>query len=140
MVEDVSRKPHVFPVRVYYEDTDFSGVVYHASYLSFLERGRTEYLRSSGIHQQAIADGEGGERFAFAVRRMNIEFLRAARMDDLLDVETCVTRLGGARVEMRQRILRGDEGLLVAEVSVACVINGRAGRMPNWVRDRIGAA
>jgi len=140
LAEDVSRAPHVFPVRVYYEDTDFSGVVYHASYLRFLERGRTEYLRALGIHQQAIADGEGGEPFAFAVRRMSIEFLRAARMDDLLDVETCVARVGGASVEMRQRIVRGEEELLVAEVSVACVINGRAARMPKWVRDRMAAA
>jgi acyl-CoA thioester hydrolase len=123
-----------FPVRVYYEDTDFSGVVYHASYLRFLERGRTEYLRALGVHQQAIADGARGEPFAFAVRRMTIDFLRAARMDDLLEIETMVTRLGGASIEMQQCIRRDGEALLKADVTVAVVVNGRAGRMPQWVR------
>ena len=127
----------IFPVRVYYEDTDFSGVVYHASYLCFLERGRTEYLRSRGIHQQAI--NTGSEPFAFAVRRMAIDFIKAARMDDLLTVETAITKLGGASVQMQQRILRGDEILLTADVTIACVTAGRAGRIPAWVQQKFSA-
>ncbi len=127
----------MFPVRVYYEDTDFSGVVYHASYLRFIERGRTELLRALGVHQQAIADGAGSEPFAFAVRRMNIEFLQAARMDDMLEIETKVTRLGGASIQMVQRVLRGAGVLLTADVMVACVVDGRAGRIPRWVREKL---
>jgi acyl-CoA thioester hydrolase len=135
LAEGVQHNPYTFPVRVYYEDTDFSGVVYHASYLRFLERGRTEYLRVLGVHQRAIADSPEGERFAFAVRRMAIEFLQAARMDDLLDIETSITRLGGASIQMVQRVLRGGEVLLTADVTVACVIEGRAGRIPRWLRE-----
>ena len=129
-----------FPVRVYYEDTDFSGVVYHASYLRFLERGRTEYLRALGVHQQAVADGERGEPFAFAVRRMTIDFLRSARMDDLLDIETTVIRLGGASIEMQQSIRRNGEVLLKGDVTVAIIVNGKAARMPRWVRELFAAA
>ncbi|MCC2096679.1 MAG: hypothetical protein KDJ29_07290, partial [Hyphomicrobiales bacterium] len=103
----------------------------------FLERGRTEYLRSLEIHQQAIADGRAGPPFAFAVRRMTIDFLRAARMDDVLDIETAITRLGGASIEMMQAVRRGGELLLTADVVVACVVGGKAGRMPQWVRERL---
>lgn len=137
MAEAGTHLQRVFPVRVYYEDTDFSGVVYHASYLRFLERGRTEFLRTRNIHQQAISDGIAGEPFAFAVRRMTIEFLKAARMDDMLDVETSVIKIAGASIAMQQRILRGEDVLLTAEVMVACVINGKAGRIPQWVREKI---
>ncbi len=124
-------------VRVYYEDTDFSGVVYHTSYLRFLERGRTEYLRARGIHQQSIMDGGNGTPFAFAVRRMNIEFVKAARMDDMLRVETRAGDMGSASLTIDQRILRGQEVLLTAHVVVACVAGGRAVRIPHWVRDML---
>ena len=124
-------------VRVYYEDTDFSGFVYHASYLRFLERGRTEFLRARGIHQQAISEGSHGAPFAFAVRRMGLEFLKAARMDDLLCVETIAGELRGASLTMQQRILRGEEVLLTAEVAVACVANGKPTRIPAWVREKL---
>ena len=124
-------------MRVYYEDTDFSGVVYHASYLRFLERGRTEYLRALGVHQQSIADGTKGSKFVFAVRRMSIDFLRSARMDDMLDIETQVTKVGGASIQMTQRILRADEVLLSADVMIACVTDARATRIPEWVREKM---
>src|ERR1700690_2141793 len=93
---------HILPVRVYFEDTDFSGVVYHGSYVRFMERGRTDFLRLSGIGPDALSRGEhsGDEAdpLAFAVRRMTLEFLRPARIDDLLEVETRVGEIGGARI------------------------------------------
>lgn len=130
--------PHTFPIRVYYEDTDFSGVVYHASYLRFMERGRTELLRALGVDQQAAFGGADGQApFGFAVRAMSIDFLKAARMDDMLTIETCLARLGGASLELDQRVLRGDEVLVAAKVSIACVSHGRAARMPDHVRKKL---
>ncbi len=129
--------PHIFPVRVYYEDTDFSGVVYHASYLRFMERARTEFLRELGIHQQAIFDGAHGDIFGFAVRRMEIDFLKPARMDDMLSVETSADAIGGASIDLAQRILRGEELLIAAKVRVACIADGRPKRLPSWVREKL---
>ena len=129
--------PHTFPIRVYYEDTDFSGAVYHANYLRFMERARTELLRSLGVHQGMIHAGEAGDAFAFVVRRMTIDFLKAARMDDELVVETRAVAVGGASVDLAQRVLRGDEVLAEADVKVACVANGRASRLPEWVRAKL---
>ena len=131
-------KHHLFPVRVYYEDTDFSGVVYHASYLRFMERGRTEMLRALGVEQGAVHAGEAGDVFGFAVRALSIEFLRPARMDDLLTIETTPRAIGGATLELAQRILRGDEVLITAEVRIACVAHGRPARIPRAVRDKLG--
>jgi acyl-CoA thioester hydrolase len=132
-----SGTPHRIAVRVYYEDTDFSGVVYHASYLRFMERARTEYLRDLGIHQQAVFDGAHGEVFGFAVRRMEIDFLKPARMDDLLSVETSAEAIGGASLDLLQRICRGDDVLTVAKVRIACVAEGRPRRLPSWVREKL---
>jgi acyl-CoA thioester hydrolase len=129
-------KPHQITVRVYYEDTDFSGVVYHASYLRFMERGRTEQIRDLGIAQAELFDGEQG--LSFAVRRMGIEFLKPARMDDLLTIETRPTEARGATLLLAQRVLRGDEVLVTAEVTVACVGGGRARRIPDALRRRLG--
>lgn len=129
--------PHIHSLRVYYEDTDFSGVVYHASYLRFMERGRTELLRELGVHQGAIHAGEVGDAFAFAVRRMNVEFLKPARMDDVLTVETRAAKINGASIELSQRILRGDDVLITADVLVAVVINGKAGRLPAAIRVKL---
>ena len=127
---------HQIPVRVYYEDTDFSGVVYHASYLRFMERGRTELIRALGIEQRELFDGETG--LGFAVRRMLIEFIRPAVMDDALTVETRPTLARGATMELDQRILRGEEVLVTAQVKVACVGGGRARRIPDLLRQRLG--
>lgn len=135
----MSASPHLFPVRVYYEDTDFSGVVYHASYLRFMERARTEYLRDLGIHQQAIFDGAHGDVFGFAVRRMEIDFLKPARMDDMLAVETSAAAVGGASIELDQCILRGEDVLISAKVRVACIADGRPKRLPSWVRAKLSA-
>lgn len=122
-------------MRVYYEDTDFSGVVYHASYLRFMERGRTELIRDLGIAQSDLFDGD--VPLAFAVRRMTIDFLKPARMDDLLTVETVPTIARGATMDLHQRILRGDEVLISADVRVACVGAGRARRLPESLRRRL---
>jgi len=125
--------PQLLPVRVYYEDTDFTGVVYHASYLRFLERGRTEFLRAFGIHQTELFDHDGGGALAFAVRKMSIEFLKAARMDDVLTIETGIVKVGGASIEMAQRVLRADEPLVAAHVRIAAVAGGRARRIPGAI-------
>lgn len=131
-------KVHRLSIRVYYEDTDFSGVVYHASYLRFMERGRTELLRDLGIHQQAIHAGESDHApFAFVVRGMNIEFLKAAKMDDVVTVETSTREVKGASAILAQRVLRGDDILVTAEVRVAAVAGGRAARLPADVREKL---
>lgn len=122
-----------FSVRVYYEDTDFSGVVYHASYLRFLERGRTEFLRAHDIHQTALFDVEAAARLVFVVRKMSIEFLKPARMDEELTIETRIANLGGASIEMAQRILRDEEPLVTAHVRIAAVSDGRAQRLPQAI-------
>lgn len=127
---------HQISVRVYYEDTDFSGVVYHASYLRFMERGRTELIRALGIAQRELFDGEAA--LGFAVRRMLIDFVRPAVMDDLLTIETRATLARGATMELDQRILRGGEVLVTAQVKVACVGGGRARRIPDTLRLRLG--
>lgn len=114
-------------VRVYYEDTDFSGRVYHASYLRFLERGRTEWLRRLGVSHHQIAESSG---IVFAVRRLEIEYLAPAPMDDPLTVLTQLSALRGASIEFRQRILRGERELVAATVLVAAIREGRPARIP----------
>ena len=112
-------KPHILSVRVYYEDTDFSGFVYHASYLRYAERGRSEFLRALGITHKILL--EGTPPVVLVVRQMEIDFLRPAYVDDLLEVQTrCVSFLG-ARLQMEQKIYRGEEALWRAGVTVAVV-------------------
>ena len=127
---------HVMPVRVYYEDTDFSGAVYHASYLRFMERGRTNYLRLLGADQRALFEETEREApgFAFVVRTMQIEFLKPARMDDLLEIVTATEEVKGASVTLHQRVMRGDEMLIDAHVKVAFVSGGRARPIPKPLR------
>ena len=128
---------HRLPIRVYYEDTDFSGVVYHASYLRFLERGRTEILRAAGVDQSMLhAEGKG---LFFAVRRMTIDYLKPARMDDWLTVETTTTEVRGATLDVAQRILREDDVLIGATVLVASLSGGRPVRIPDSLRLRLTA-
>jgi acyl-CoA thioester hydrolase len=129
--------PHRFGVRVYYEDTDFSGVVYHASYLRFLERGRTEFLRALGIGHRTIFAGADGENLHFVVRAMSIQFIRPAHMDDSLWVETSIEALGGASIEMRQAILRDAEPLIQATVRIGIASQGRARRIPPLILTRL---
>lgn len=123
---------HRLRLRVYYEDTDFSGVVYHASYLRFMERGRTEFLRQAGVTQRDWHAGT--ETFFFVVRRMAIEWLKPARMDDELVAETRVSAIRGASLTMRQAVLRAGEPLVTAEVLVVGVAGERATRLPEPLR------
>ena len=131
--------PQGLDVRVYYEDTDFSGNVYHASYLRFLERGRTELLRGLGIEHRRIFDSGGAKGCYFVVRAMTVEFLKPALMDDVLLVETGVSKIGGASIEMYQEIRRGKEVLLTAKVRIAVVSGGKASRIPVEVLVRLKA-
>ncbi len=117
--------------RVYYEDTDFSGAVYHARYLHFLERGRTDYLRCLGVSQGALAQRDD-DGLAFVVRHMELDFCTPARMDDVLEIRTSTKRTQGARIFMEQQIYCNTRLLISAKVTVA-VINelGRARRLPD---------
>lgn len=125
---------HRLPARVYYEDTDFSGLVYHARYLNFFERGRTDSLRCLGIFHHEIATHD--EPTAFAVRRMNIEFDLAARIDDALVVETIYRPSKGARLMMDQRLLRGEETIARVNVQAVCIdLSGRVKRAPKWMTE-----
>lgn len=114
------------PIRVYYEDTDAAGIVYYANYFRFIERGRTEFLRSLGHDQQQLMQ----EGIAFAVRSANAEFLKPARLDDLLAVETSIESLGRAQLTFAQRILRDGELLLDAKIRVACIDPRRGKPIP----------
>jgi acyl-CoA thioester hydrolase len=127
---------HVLLVRVYYEDTDFTGIVYHANYLRYMERGRTNYLRLIGADHRALFEAAEKEApgFAFVVRSMNIDFLRPARMDDVLEVVTEPEEVKGASVTLRQRVMRGEELLAAASVRVAFISEGRARPIPKPLR------
>jgi acyl-CoA thioester hydrolase len=125
---------HVFPVRVYYEDTDFSGYVYHANYLKFLERARTELIRELGMDQRAMFDAEGGPTH-FVVAGMRISWKRPALMDDLITVETRLGQLRGASVTLEQVILRDGDILLTASVDIAHLAAGRPVRMAPWMHE-----
>ncbi|WP_291854457.1 tol-pal system-associated acyl-CoA thioesterase [Bradyrhizobium sp.] len=127
---------HHMQVRVYYEDTDFSGIVYHANYLRFMERGRTNHLRLMGAGQQALFEQAHEETpgFAFVVRSMQLDFLRSARMDDLLDVVTWPVAVKGASITLAQEVRRAGEVLVRAEVRVAFIREGRAQPIPKSLR------
>ena len=125
----IEGREHLLPVRVYYEDTDFTGVVYHANYLRYFERGRSDFLRLAGVsHTQLRARHEP---VAFVVRRMEIDFIRPARVDDALVVRTAFDRMKGPRIHVRQRIDRAGETLAEAAVEVVCVrLDGRPVKLP----------
>lgn len=127
---------HSFPVRIYYEDTDFSGNVYHAAYLKFFERARTEFLRAHDVHHQKLFEEEG---IAFAVRSMQIDYDRAAHIDDLVDVTTRVIEMKGSRFILEQILRRDDEVITRARVvAVTMKSNGRPTRLPDALRARFG--
>lgn len=132
---------HRMSVRVYYEDTDFSGIVYHASYLRFLERGRTNHLRLLGAGHRALFEEASREApgFAFVVRSMQVDFLKPARMDDVLEIVTVPQEVKGASITLHQRILRAEELLLDAHVRVAFVCGGRARPIPKALRTAMRA-
>jgi len=127
---------HTMAVRVYYEDTDFSHAVYHASYLRFMERGRTNYLRLLGVEHRELFEQTRTEApgFAFVVRSMTIEFLKPAFMDDVLHVVTTPEEVKGASITLLQQCRRGDDLLVEAHVRVAFVSGGSAQRIPKPLR------
>lgn len=131
-------EPFRYPVRVYYEDTDAGGVVYHANYLRFAERARTEFLRVLGIEQREMRETDG---FAFVVRRCTVDFRAPAVLDDALEVVTRITGLRGAALEAVQEVFRQGENdpLVVMELVIAGVNGrGRPVRLPKSVRDVVG--
>lgn len=122
---------HHLTQRVYYEDTDFSGAVYHARYLHFMERARTDYLRCLGVEQSRLFE-TSEEGLAFMVHRMEIDFKAPARMDDVVNVVTRTEKAGGAKMILRQEIHRGEQLLIAATVVIAVVNrNGRPRRLPD---------
>ena len=135
------QQPFVWQLRVYWEDTDAGGVVYHSRYLNFFERARTEWLRSLGVHQAALAAEEG---IVFIIRRMEIDFLRAARMDDELDVSVHSVKTGGSRLGFGQEMVRKSDGEVLARavVTAACLEaeSFKPRRLPWWIRAEINNA
>jgi len=118
-------REHQLPVRIYYEDTDFSGIVYHANYLRYLERGRSDFFRRVGISHTELAKADT----AFAVIHMTLDFKRSARIDDALVVRTTYDRVKGVRLYVTQRVTRGDEVLLEARAEAVCItLDGRPRR------------
>lgn len=123
---------HVLPLRVYYEDTDAAGIVYYANWLRFLERGRTELLRRLGQEHSALRDERGVN---WVVRRLAIEYLKPARLDDTIEVLTSCGELRGASLDMLQEARRGEETLVRAELVVACMSeSGRPVRLPSGMK------
>ena len=126
---------HRLSARVYYADTDFSGVVYHARYLEFLERGRSDFLRLADVHHTELAEGKHGETLVWVVKRMEIDFRASARIDDILVIDTRVAEVSGARIRMAQQITRGSDLLIEARVEAALINGeGRPRRFPKeWI-------
>ncbi len=140
LVEADGGRHHLLPVRVYFEDTDFSGLVYHASYVRWCERGRSDFLRLVGNDHRGLFDGSAGrEPAAFVVRRMGLEFLKPARIDEILEVETRVKEVGAAHLVLDQRIGRDSVALFTAEVMVVLVsVSGKPLRIAGALRSAFG--
>ena len=131
------KRHHILPIRVYFEDTDFSGLVYHASYVRWCERGRSDFLRLVGNDHQQLMDGSGGrEPAAFVVRRMRLEYLKPARIDDVLEVMTSVKEMGAASLILDQRISRNGQMIFEADVTVVLVsVTGKPLRIARALRE-----
>jgi len=140
LVRHPSGRRHVLPVRVYFEDTDFSGLVYHGSYVRWCERGRSDFLRLLGGDHRRLIDGTGGaEPAAFVVRRMAFEFLKPARIDEVLEVETRVKEVGAASLTLQQTVRRGETVVAEAEVTVVLVsVSGKPLRISATLREAFG--
>jgi len=134
---ELTESGHRLMARVYFADTDFTGVVYHARYLEFLERGRSDFLRLSGVHHTELADGKHGERLSWVVRRMEIEFRQPARIDDIISIETYIEDISGARIYMRQHLKRDD--VLLVEARVEAAVIGEGGRPRRFPKEWIAA-
>jgi acyl-CoA thioester hydrolase len=141
LVEEAGAKRHILPIRVYFEDTDFSGLVYHATYLRWCERGRSDFLRLMGNdHQALIAGVAGREPAAFVVRRMKLEYLKPARIDEVLEVTTRAKESTAATLVLDQRVTRGGVELFTAEVMVVLVsASGKPMRLSTALREALQA-
>jgi len=128
---ELGAQGHILPVRVYWEDTDAGGIVYHANYLKFMERARTDYLRLLGVHQSQLQRNTG---ITLAVSRMNIAFRQPAVLDDLVQVVSVFAAIGGASLTLAQKVLRGNAVLAQASVTVAALREGRPVRLPPDLR------
>lgn len=127
---------HILPVRIYYEDTDFTGLVYHANYLRYCERGRSDALRVAGVHHSVLLDQP--EPLGFAVNKITLEFLKPARIDEALTVRTVFETVKGPRLFISQEIVRNGEVLLRAEVQVCCIsLTGRPRKPPTVLLERL---
>jgi acyl-CoA thioester hydrolase len=127
---------HHLPVRIYYEDTDFTGLVYHANYLRFFERGRSDFLRLAGVRHSHLLEGD--QPLGFAVNRMTLEFLKGARIDDALTVKTMFETMRGPRIFISQSLERDGEALVTARLEVCCIsLTGRARRPPSMLLERL---
>jgi acyl-CoA thioester hydrolase len=140
LIEDAAGRGHVLPVRVYFEDTDFSGLVYHASYVRWCERGRSDFLRLlGGDHRRLIDGSDGAEPAAFVVRRMTFDFLKPARIDELLEVVTRVKAIGAASLTLVQSVRRAETTLVEAEVTVVLIsVSGKPLRISSALREAFG--
>ena len=129
-------REHILPVRVYYEDTDFTGVVYHANYVRYFERGRSDFLRLAGVSHNALAGRE--DPAAFVVTRMEIDFRKPARIDDALREVTTYDAVKGPRLFISQRIMRGEDLIATAEVTAACItMDGRPRKPPPGLTEAV---
>ena len=129
-------RAHLLPVRVYYEDTDFTGLVYHANYVRYFERGRSDCLRAMGIGHAELLKGD--EPLAFVVSEMALSFLKPARIDDALVVRTLYEAVKGPRLLIRQSVERGGEVLCRAEVTAVCIhLDGRPRRPTRALVDKV---
>jgi len=142
LIDIDGERAHVLPVRVYFEDTDFSGLVYHASYVRWCERGRSDFLRLlGGDHRRLIDGSDGTEPAAFVVRRMTFDYLKPSRIDELLEVVTRVKAVGAASLTLSQNVVREGVTLVEAEVTVVLIsVSGKPLRISSALREAFGAA
>jgi acyl-CoA thioester hydrolase len=131
----IEGESHILPVRVYFEDTDCGGVVYHANFLKFCERGRSDFIRLLGIDATSLADPEQGEPAIFIVRRVDIDYLKPGRMDDVLEIVTTCAEIGNASLILDQQVRRGNQLLAKAKVTVVLVSSsGKPQRLGKLIR------
>lgn len=128
---------HIFPLRVYYEDTDVGGVVYYANYLKFMERARSEMIGMLGLDQAAMLHYNNVDDVSFVVRHIEVDFMSSARFDDCLTVMTTILKLGGASIIMKQDIMKDDKCLIEATIKIAVVgENGRPKKLPIAIKNK----
>jgi acyl-CoA thioester hydrolase len=134
----IEGETHVLPIRVYYEDTDFAGYVYHANYLKFCERGRSDFIRLLGIDHQGVAAAKMGELGVFVVRHIEIDYLKPAQVDEVLEVVTRCAHISGASLVLAQEVRRGETVIARARVTVVLVSStGKPQRIGALIRSAL---